>query len=174
MFDLSAAKNPDLAAILRALQERTGIAVGPASLIARMKRADLISKIEEQCAAGSLAIADDGSVAPGSVPEAGEPSAAPSEAPLAAPVPEVEVVGTFTRTASQRVLLQPDDWVITVLVENSRREGSVAHARFSLLQTGQTVAEFIAAVVAATGSDHRARSTLRKAVRRGEISVAAP
>lgn len=68
--------------------------------------------------------------------------------------------------------LHADDSVITVKVaSNPKRDGSANHARFALLQSGQTVGQFVAAVEAATGSQAGARRTIRKAVRAGLIEV---
>lgn len=68
--------------------------------------------------------------------------------------------------------LQPETGVITVVTtDNPKREGSASHARFDLLRSGMTVAEYIAAVEKATGTHRGARRTLRKAVAAGLVVV---
>jgi hypothetical protein len=52
-----------------------------------------------------------------------------------------------------------------IATENTKREGSASHARYSLLRSGMTVAEYIAA------AGPRGRRTLRKAVAAGQVKV---
>jgi hypothetical protein len=49
-----------------------------------------------------------------------------------------------------------------------RREGSASHARFALLKTGMTVAEYVAV------AGPRARRTVRKAIAAGQVRVDRP
>lgn len=80
--------------------------------------------------------------------------------------------GTARRGAKP---LQADDMVITVVVaSNPKRDGSATAARFGLMRSGMTVAEYIAAVEKATGTSKRARRTLRKAVAAGQVVVSSP
>lgn len=67
-----------------------------------------------------------------------------------------------------------DDEVLTVLAaKNPKKEGSAAYVRWSCMKTGQTVGEYIALVNELQGEKSDARGTLAKAIRRGEVSVAA-
>lgn len=68
--------------------------------------------------------------------------------------------------------LQAAEGIVTVLAaSNPKRDGSATHARFDLLKSGMTVAEYISAVEKATGTHRGARRTLRKAVAAGLVVV---
>src|SRR4051812_43827090 len=58
--------------------------------------------------------------------------------------------GAERRVGQDNQSLAPGGPIITVLAtENAKREGSSSHARFALLETGMTVAEFVKAAVRA-------------------------
>jgi hypothetical protein len=63
--------------------------------------------------------------------------------------------------------------VINVLVPNPKLPGSKAHAKFSCYQSGQTIAQFTAAIVAAGFKSIKARNTLRWDLSHGFITLTA-
>jgi hypothetical protein len=65
--------------------------------------------------------------------------------------------------------------VITVLCPNPKLPGSLAHHKFSLMATGQTIAEYTAAIVA-TGiyKKGKAKNELRWCLAHGFITLTAP
>lgn len=88
------------------------------------------------------------------------------------PSSKVEAPAKAAGTSRGAKPLQANDAVITVLVAaNPKRDGSATAARFGLMKSGMTVAAYIAAVEAATGTAKRARRTLRKAVAAGQVTV---
>jgi hypothetical protein len=97
---------------------------------------------------------------------------------VAAPAPVVEVVTAASvplkapRYAPVALIANPNA-VITVLQPNPKLPGSLAHAKFACYQSGQTVAEFTAAIVAAGFKSIKARNTLRWDLAHGFISLTA-
>lgn len=208
MFEFTNAKNITLVNIIRAMQEETGEQISAASTLLRLKRVDLLAKIETMAEANDLAIADDGSVTsidPGNQEITVSLTGLPIEIQndidavnylLANPgvledetpeeieaeyqdalntdgidIDEDDEAPADGAAPKGKGRLFADDAIITVLVPNPRRAGSIISTRFDLMQTGMTVAGYIAAVEKATGSTQGARRTVRKSVKKGHITV---
>ena len=76
------------------------------------------------------------------------------------------LIGKPAKPPGSTRALHAADGVITVIAtDNTKREGSASHARYSLLRSGMTVAEYI------TAAGPRGRRTLRKAVAAGQVRV---
>jgi hypothetical protein len=63
--------------------------------------------------------------------------------------------------------------VITVVVPNPKLPGSKAHAKFACFQSGQTITQFTAAIVAAGFKSIKARNELRWSLAHGFITLTA-
>ena len=97
------------------------------------------------------------------LPSASEPAAEPPAAPEPAPTPAASA-----EEPAGRVLppLPPGNAIIVLLrADNPKQPGSASAARYALLRSGMTVADYLAAA----GS--RGRRTLRKAMMQGHVRV---
>ena len=95
-------------------------------------------------------------------------------ATVAAPVvvSAASVPAKAPRYAPVALIANPNA-VITVLAANPKLPGSKAHAKFACYQSGQTVTEFTAAIVAAGFKSIKARNTLRWDLAHGFITLTA-
>lgn len=176
-MSVAVVSNVAIANQIRGLQEDMGLIVPASSTLLRLKKEALIAKRDE-LAAAKIAFdsanlkTDEAEFQVALDNEGVDSEKTEEEAAQAAMTGEVPVASSKRRGAKP---LQADDMVITVLVaSNPKRDGSATAARFGLMQSGMTVGEYVAAVVASTGTNKRARRTLRKAVAAGQVAVNHP
>jgi hypothetical protein len=94
----------------------------------------------------------------------------PTTLPAAAPAAYVPPAVT-ARYAPRKLVSNPNA-VITVLVPNPKRPGTMAHAKYACYQNGQTVAQFTAALVALGYPAVKATNNLAWDLQHGFITLA--
>jgi hypothetical protein len=93
-----------------------------------------------------------------------------------APAPVVTTAASVPPKAPRYApvaLIANPNAVITVLAPNPKLPGSLAHAKFACYQSGQTITQFTAAIVAAGFKSIKARNTLRWDLAHGFITLTA-
>ena len=143
MFDLQSARKQQLVELVRDLQARRHATIVATSTLLRQRSADLAALIVELCS-------DDYRVS-----DAGRVSAVRRSSKPADAVPP----------RPGRALFAGDTVITVQQTENPKREGSASHARYAMLRSGMTVAEYLAA------AGPRGGRTLREAVRQGHVRV---
>jgi hypothetical protein len=160
MLDLATASRSQLVSVVREARAALGRPPGAASTLARLSKETLIAEIRAAQASAAPEPAMPEAAAEPAPPPAPQPDAAPAAGELVMP----------KRAAKRKLPPMPArEGVVTVLaLGNPKHEGSASHARFALLRSGMTVADYLAA------AGPRGRRTLRKAVMQGHVRVDAP
>jgi hypothetical protein len=179
MLDLDTTPKKQLISVVRQLQGLRGQPVATIAALGRVQNAKLQATVAELCG-DEYVVGDDARAMRRPDPE---PTPAPEPKPTRKRSPrksnghdETAVVAGVAVAerpapvapvpATGQSPVVPRDGVITVLhADNPKREGSASHARYGMLRSGMTVAEYLATA----GS--RGRRTLRKALRQGHIRV---
>jgi hypothetical protein len=190
MLNLDTTPKKQLVSVLRQLQGLRDVPVGAITTLTRLPNRDLQATIAELC--GDAYIVDDDARA------VRRPNPEPAPAPAPEPKPtrgrgrKAATNGVAANGHDERVVagiavverpapksapapaaeqspVVPREGIITLLhAENPKRDGSASHARYALLRSGMTVAEYL------TAAGSRGRRTLRKALRQGHVRVDAP
>jgi hypothetical protein len=155
MFDLSTASKAQLVVLHQAAAKRTLGSCKATSTLMRIKTEELRDDVENFAKINGLEI----KVGNGNQGEVLYFEEIKTKSPV--------VEKTTETTRRGRTSSPPDDAVITVLFTTTPgRPGSGSHGRRALFTAGMTVGEY----VAKTG--RKGRGTLRKALRRGWVTVA--
>jgi hypothetical protein len=166
MPDLDKTPKKQLVSVVRQLQKLRGLPVGAITTLTRVQNAQLQATIEELC--GDDYVVDDAARAVPVEPAAKEPRPAARQRRQPATAKREPRAALAREQKELRPLPAPEAVITVVLEGNPKRPGSASHARYAMLRSGMTVADYLAAA----GS--RGRRKLRKALRQGHVRVDAP
>jgi len=167
MFDISTVSKSVVVGLIRQAHELSDLKAPAASTLQRLSVAVLSERLQGLLADDSLVITvtDD-------QPEVRLAADVAKEIAAKVAAEEKKAARKAEGVRAGRKPKFSDDMIITrVTVKNPRREGSGGNARFDCFKTGQTVAEFVAGVVALGYSSSRAHRTLRYAASEGHVNV---